>query len=156
MVSFEDIKTFGIANLTYIATGIALLFILILWISSIKKEKFVEEELNPWSPEREDTSGLDSLNSAGSYNDKLTGELPAEISQSHREYTSDSDFLATTGSSRRTEYDHDQSFLPWVAGGRRGGAVHSGSADEARTTTSYTDAQEQAVSQQNSTGITWG
>lgn len=155
MVSFEDIKTFGIANAKYIAAVIVILFLIIVLMLG-KKEKFVEEELNTWSPEREDTSGLDSLNSAGSYNDQLAEELPAEISQSHREYTSDSDFLATTGSSRRTEYDHDQSFLPWVAGGRRGGAVHSGSADEARTTTSYTDAQEQAVSQQNSTGITWG
>lgn len=135
---------------------VASILLVIFIVMTKSKDSFVEAELNPWSPEEPDTSMLDSTNSSGSYNDIITDRLPPEISASHREYTSDSNFLATSGSSRQTEYDHDQSFLPWVAGGRRGGAIHSGSLAEARTTTSYTEEQEMSASVQNSKGISWG
>lgn len=126
---------------------------------TVKGENFMNsrEPTNTWEPSTTDfaKAGADKIFKA--YSEDLKANVDSAIVESHREYTEDTDFLATTGASHASATDHDDSAVPWVGfGGRRGGdVVHDGVEDSARTTTSYTPEQVSELQRQQKKGLTF-
>ena len=76
------------------------------------------------------------------------------VIESHNDYTSDTDFLATVGASNASVNSHDDSLVPRV-GVRRSSALPM-IGDDARSTPTYTKEQVLTLEDEQRCALTWG
>ena len=79
--------------------------------------------------------------SDASYVENITATVDQSIVDSHNEYIADSDFLATTGASHRSDNSHFTPAVPYHGPMRRAMYAHPGADSDSRITTSETTDQ---------------
>ena len=137
---------------------VVLLIIFTTYVIFIKSDNF-EDDDGPeiWTPPAENESTMNSSNSEGTYVDDLVNELDDDIKVSHKEYTKDSDFLASVGAAKTSDNDHYLPAVPYVGlGGYRGSNARVTIGAGARQSNSLMPDQMAALQERQLNGIRWG
>ena len=107
------------------------------------------EEVNTWEPSTADFSKLGNDKIYKVYAEDLKANVDRAIVESHREYTADSDFLATTGASHASARDDFQPAVPFHGLPRAAHYANVGSERTARVSQSETPEEVKNITQHN-------
>jgi hypothetical protein len=110
------------------------------------------ESNNTWEPSTSDFTKLGNDVIYKSYTEDIKANVDSAIVESHREYTEDSDFLATTGASHASSRDD---FMPAVAFHglpRKAHYAQIGAGSSSRTAQSETPEEVMRIKNHHSTG----
>jgi hypothetical protein len=105
-----------------------------------------------WEPSATDFNKLETDNTSKSYAEDLNNSVDKSIVDSHREYTADSDYLATTGSSHGSARDDFMPAVPFHGLPRKAHYAHMGAESGARVAQSETPSAVFDLMAHNSTG----
>lgn len=125
-----------------------------LFESNDRKESFLggREEVNTWEPSTVDFSKLGADKIYKAYAEDLKANVDQAIVESHREYTEDTDFLATTGASHASARDDFQPAVQFHGLPRKAHYAQYGSERTSRVSQSETPEDIGDIKQHNSTG----
>lgn len=112
------------------------------------------EASNTWEPSTADFAKLGNDKIYKAYSEDLKANVDRAIVESHREYTEDSDFLATTGASHASARDDFHPAVKFHGLPRKAHYAHFGSDKSARVAQSETPEEVRRISTHNSTGYT--
>lgn len=120
----------------------------------VKGENFMNsrEAAGTWEPSTSDFTKLGNDKIYKSYAEDLNANVDRAIIDSHREYTEDSDFLATTGASHASARDDFMPAVPFHGLPRKAHYAQLGAENSARTAQSETPEIVDDIRQHNSTG----
>ena len=120
----------------------------------VKGEKFMNnrETTNTWEPSTADFSKLGNDKIYKSYAEDLNANVDQAIIESHRDYTEDSDFLATTGASHASARDDFNPAVQFHGLPRKAHYAQPGAENSARTAQTETPDAVADISEHNSTG----
>ena len=110
------------------------------------------EATTSWEPSTADFTNLGNDKIYKAYAEDLKANVDRAIVESHREYTSDSDFLATTGASHASARDDFNPPIPFHGLPRRAHYAHVGADRTARIGQSETPEAIAEIKNHNSTG----
>jgi hypothetical protein len=107
---------------------------------------------NTWEPSTADFSKLGNDKIYKAYSEDLKANVDRAIVDSHREYTEDSDFLATTGASHASARDDFHPAVGFHGLPRKAHYAQLGAEKSARVAQSETPEEVQDIKNHNSTG----
>jgi hypothetical protein len=110
------------------------------------------ESTNTWEPSTSDFGKLSNDKIFKSYSEDLNANVDMAIVESHREYTEDTDFLATTGASHASARDDFMPAVPFHGLPRKAHYANLGAESSARTAQSETPEVVLDIKNHNSTG----
>lgn len=110
------------------------------------------EATNTWEPSTADFAKLGNDKIYKAYAEDLKANVDRAIIESHREYTEDSDFLATTGASHASARDDFQPAVKFHGLPRKAHYAQLGAENSARVAQSETPEEVQNIKHHNSTG----
>jgi hypothetical protein len=110
------------------------------------------EATNTWEPASADFSKLGNDKIYKAYSEDLKANVDRAIVDSHREYTEDSDFLATTGASHASARDDFHPAVGFHGLPRKAHYAQLGAEKSARVAQSETPEEVQDIKNHNSTG----
>jgi hypothetical protein len=110
------------------------------------------EATNTWEPASADFSKLGNDKIYKAYSEDLKANVDRAIVDSHREYTEDSDFLATTGASHASARDDFHPAVGFHGLPRKAHYAQLGAEKSARVAQSETPEEVQDINNHNSTG----
>jgi hypothetical protein len=122
--------------------------------SEVKGESFMNARHAPstWEPSTVDFAKVGNNELYKSYAEDLKSNVDGAIVESHREYTEDTDFLATTGASHASARDDFMPAVPFHGLPRKAHYSQIGSENSARVAQSETPEDIQHLKHHNSTG----
>lgn len=125
-----------------------------LFEANDRKEGFLgsREEVNTWEPSTADFAKLGAEKIYKSYAEDLKANVDRAIVESHREYTEDTDFLATTGASHASARDDFQPAVKFYGLPRKAHYAQIGSERTSRVSQSETPEVVDDIKKHNSTG----
>jgi hypothetical protein len=110
------------------------------------------EATNTWEPSTADFAKLGNDKIYKAYSEDLKANVDRAIVESHREYTEDSDFLATTGASHASARDDFSPAVNFHGLPRKAHYAHTGADKSARVAQSETPEEVLEIKNHNSTG----
>ena len=110
------------------------------------------EATNSWEPSTADFSKLGNDKIYKAYSEDLKANVDRAIVESHRDYTEDSDFLATTGASHASARDDFHPAVGFHGLPRKAHYAQLGAEKSARVAQSETPEEVQDIKNHNSTG----
>ena len=110
------------------------------------------EATNTWEPSSADFSKLGNDKIYKAYSEDLKANVDRAIVESHREYTEDSDFLATTGASHASARDDFNPAVGFHGLPRKAHYAQLGAENSARVAQSETPEEVRDIKNHNSTG----
>lgn len=110
------------------------------------------ETITTWEPSTSDFTKLGNDKIYKSYAEDLKANVDRAIIESHREYTEDTDFLATTGASHASARDDFQPAVKFHGLPRKAHYAHLGADKTARVGQSETPEDVADIRSHNSTG----
>ena len=122
--------------------------------ATVKGENFMNtrEPTNTWEPSTADFAKLGADKIYKAYSEDLKANVDRAIVESHREYTEDSDFLATTGASHASARDDFMPAVKFHGLPRKAHYAQLGAENTSRTAQSETPEEVQDIKNHNSTG----
>ena len=110
------------------------------------------EATNTWEPSTVDFSKLGNDKLYKAYAEDLKANVDSAIVESHREYTEDSDFLATTGASHASARDDFHPAVGFHGLPRKAHYAQLGAENSSRVAQSETPEEVHNIKNHNSTG----
>ena len=112
------------------------------------------ESTNTWEPSSVDFSKLGNDKLYKAYAEDLKANVDRAIVESHREYTEDTDYLATTGASHQSARDDFNPAIQFHGLPRKAHYAQLGAENSSRVAQSETPEEIQNIKHHNSTGYT--
>lgn len=124
--------------------------------STTKGENFMNsrEGVGSWEPSTAEFENVDNQKLFQSYAEDLKANVDQAIVESHREYTADTDYLATTGASHQSDRDDFRPAVQFHGLPRKAHYSQIGAENSARTAQSETPEEVMNIKTHNSFGYT--